>query len=692
MTDFSFRGKIRGHGRSLRRRIRLSEWAIWAERLAIALWPAFSIICLFLALALIGIFGVIDPLTHLALQICFGACLGGGIAYGFWRFRKPAKQDAMNRLDRDSPTKPLAAMSDRLASARSSATDAIWKAHQRRAEKAALALRAAPPDLRLARRDRWAIRLFAPALLIAAIFGSDDGWWDRLGSAVQPPKIEPLIEPSAQREPVVEAWASPPSYTGIETAYLTAQSTGEIISLPAGSEITIRVTDLPNMPRLDAGGLTGVADFRELGGGLSEVVAELEGSGPIRVFDDQDLMAEWQIEAIPDLVPEITTTSRPRATLTRALEIEFEASDDYGVVAAWAEIQPTAEMQGKGLDLEPISFALPLPITRDATSVADSVIEDFTEHPWAGSLVEVILYAEDGAGQIGQTDGITLRLPARHFSDPLAGAIIEQRRDLALDYSKAIRVLDVTQAIMKRPQAIFEDRHGPYLGMRIAVRRLATAIASETVPDAAPELVDLLWDIAISLEDGDISDALKRLRDAEQALRDALENGTDEDIARAIDELRQAMNEYLQELARQAQENPQAQQQQGPQDGQQMSQQDLEQMLNELQRRAESGLRDQARDMLSELSRMLENLQAGQPQMQRGGQGQQALQQLQEMIQRQRDLADRTFDELRQQRREQQGQQGQGNRNEQGQRPGQGGQGQGQGPGQGNEQGREGQG
>ncbi|MEM7238632.1 MAG: TIGR02302 family protein [Pseudomonadota bacterium] len=692
MTQFSFRGKIRGHGRSLRRRIRLSEWALWAERLAVALWPAFSVVCLFLALALIGVFSVVDTHVRLVLQILFGGGLIAALAYGFWRFRRPAKHEAMNRLDRDSPVRPLAAMSDRLASVRSAPTEAIWKAHQRRAEQAALALRAAPPDLRLSRRDSWAFRLFAPALLVAAILGADAGWWNRIGTAFQPAQIDPLVAPAISRNPVVEAWASPPAYTGFETAYLTAQAEGERLSLPEGSEITIRVTDMSELPRLDAGGLTGLAAFAELGGGLSEVVAELEGSGAIRVFNGDELMAQWQVDMIPDQVPEIATTSRPRATLTRALEIEFQASDDYGVVAAWAEIQPTAEMQGKGLVLEPISFALPLPITRDAKTVADSIIEDFTEHPWAGSLVELVLYAEDGAGQVGQTDGVTLRLPARQFNDPLARAIVEQRRDLALDFGQAIRVLDVTQAIMKRPRALFKDRHGPYLGMRMAIRRLATAIASETVPDAAPELVDLLWDIALSLEDGNMTDALERLRDAEQALRDALESGTDEDIARAIDELRQAMNEYLQELARQAEQNPQAQQQQGQQSGEQMSQQDLEQMLNELQRQAESGLRDQARDMLSELSRMLENLQAGQPQMQQGNQGQQALQELQEMIQRQRDLADRTFDELRQQRREQQGQQGQGNRNEQGQRPGQGGRGQGQGPGQGNEPGERGQG
>ncbi|MBY8976262.1 TIGR02302 family protein [Rhodobacteraceae bacterium NNCM2] len=698
MATFSFRGKIRGHGRDLRRRIRLSKLAIWAERLAVALWPAFSVICLFMALALIGTFEHTGPIGHRVLLGSFALALAACLVFGLWRFRKPRQTEAMDRLDADHPARPLATMSDRLASRASDArTDAIWLAHQRRAEAAALTLRPAAPDLRLARRDRWALRLFTPALLLAAVISADEGWLDQLIGAAKPAPLGPESAAAVAREPIVEAWATPPAYTGHETVYLTAQAAGQPVSLPAGAEITIRATDFDNTAVLDAPGLSGVADFQSLGGGLTEVVTELESSGPIRVLDGETLMAEWLIEMIPDQPPVIETTSLPAPTLTRALEIKFSASDDYGIAAAWAEIQPVAEDRGKGLELDPITFALPLPITRDTRSVTDGIIEDLTEHPWAGSMVELVLYAEDGAGQIGTSETTTMRLPGRHFSDPLAAALIEQRRDLALDFSTAMRVLDVIQSITKRPEAIFEDRHGAYLGTRVVVRRLAGGVATETIPEAAPEIVDLLWDIALSLEQGDMSDALKNLRDAEQALRDALENGTDEEIARAIEQLRQAMNEYIQELARQALENPQAQQQQrGQQQGQQLSQQDLEEMLNEMQRRAESGLRDQARDMLSELSRMLENLQAGQPQMQPGGQGQQAMQELQEMIQRQRDLADRTFDDLREQRRQQQGQSGQGNRNEQGQpqpgqRPGEGGTGQGNSPGQGQQSGGQGQ-
>ena len=128
------------------------------------------------------------------------------------------------------------------------------------------------------------------------------------------------------------------------------------------------------------------------------------------------------------------------------------------------------------------------------------------------------------------------------------------------------------------------------------------------------DLVEILWLAALSLEDGDLSSSLERLRTAEEALRRALESGTDEDVRRAMDELRAAMQEYLDEMIRQALERGLEPGDQDQGNARQLSQQDLEDMLDELQRRAESGLRDQARDMLSELSRLPNNPQAGRPQ------------------------------------------------------------------------------
>lgn len=700
MSRFSFEGMIRGHNRSLRRTIRLSRLAIWAERLTGALWPAFVVLCLLVGAALLGLFENVGPLTHRIMLGLAALAILSAFIFGLLGFRRPTDDEAEARLDRDDPGRPLATIKDTLAGGRGTRdSEAIWQAHQRRAAAAAAALKPDAPDLRLSRQDSWSLRLFAPALLLIGFVGAGSLWSTKLVSTLTPPPMKPPAAAAVVRVPSAEAWASPPAYTGQQTIYMTAQADGVPVALPIGTEVTIRVTDLEALPVLTGDSLSGVESFTPLGTGLAEAVVEVQNSGPLTVMDGETVLAEWLIDMIPDNAPEIAIEGRPRTTLTRALEFEFAATDDYGIVSAWAEIVPEGGITDEGLDLEPINFALPLPITGDATEIADKTLETLTEHPWAGAEVEMVLHAEDGASQIGKSEVIRFRLPERQFSNPLAAALVEQRRILALDYGEADRVLDIIQAVARRPDAIFGNKHGAYLGTRMVIRRLANGIIYDRIAEEAPELIDLLWEIALTLEgEGDLDEALQKLRAAQDALREALENGTDEEVRQALDELRAALDEYLQELARQAQENPQAQQQSpNQQSNNQMSQQDFEEMLDELQRQAESGLRDEARDMLSQLNQMLENLQAGQPQQGGQGQGQQAMQELQEMIQRQRDLADRTFDELRQQRREQQnGQNGQGQRGEQGQQsqgqqqPGSGQQG--QAPGQGEGQRGQGQG
>ena len=63
--------------------------------------------------------------------------------------------------------------------------------------------------------------------------------------------------------------------------------------------------------------------------------------------------------------------------------------------------------------------------------------------------------------------------------------------------------------------------------------------------------VSYLWEIALGIEEGNLSAAEKRLRQAQQALQDAIKSGaSDEEIEKAMKELREAMNEFLQRIRR----------------------------------------------------------------------------------------------------------------------------------------------
>jgi uncharacterized protein (TIGR02302 family) len=87
--------------------------------------------------------------------------------------------------------------------------------------------------------------------------------------------------------------------------------------------------------------------------------------------------------------------------------------------------------------------------------------------------------------------------------------------------------------------------------------------------------------------------------------------------------------------------------------------QDLKSMLDRMERLARSGARDAAKQLLSQLQQMLNNLQMARPNQQMDGDDemQQALNELSDMIRRQQQLRDRTFRQGQDQRRQQRGQQ-----------------------------------
>ena len=89
-------------------------------------------------------------------------------------------------------------------------------------------------------------------------------------------------------------------------------------------------------------------------------------------------------------------------------------------------------------------------------------------------------------------------------------------------------------------------------------------------------------------------------------------------------------------------------QNQQPVDPQRMlSQQDLQRMLDRARELARTGSRDAARDLLSQLQEMLENLRMARPGQMRSGQGE-AMRQMQDMMRRQQQLLDRSFRQSRQ--------------------------------------------
>ena len=200
-------GGLRGNEmRVLQRQRKLTRWSLLAERVAFAFWPLFAVICLGLALALLGLHEVLGPLGHRIGLGVFGVAVVAALLLAGNRFRKPVPEEVDARLDEGDPRRPLAILQNSLVVGEGDrASESIWLAHINRAKAAAVALRARMPDLRLSKYDGWGIRLIAPAMLIAAFIGTGGSVGSRLDSVVDPAPLKPVQSTAfAEREAVAE--------------------------------------------------------------------------------------------------------------------------------------------------------------------------------------------------------------------------------------------------------------------------------------------------------------------------------------------------------------------------------------------------------------------------------------------------------------------------------------------------------
>jgi uncharacterized protein (TIGR02302 family) len=651
----------------LARALRRARGSLLWERL----WPALAsvaiVLGLFLAFSWAGLWLILPPLARAIGLIIFGLLVIVA-ALPLAILRLPSVNDGLRRLDRRSGEihRPATAVSDHIAAnGNDPVAQALWQAHVERALLSARKIKAGWPMPRLSLRDPMALRALVSILMVATFFAAGGERFKRVAAAFD---WHGVVAPANFR---IDAWITPPVYTGRPPVMLPGLRPGETaqnaasVAVPSGSQLVIRATGKVNFDIIRKGGIEDApAEARApLPAGTEErrLVIKGDGSAAVHGVLGSDLV--WNFTAIPDRAPTIDLIRDPERQARGALRLDYRVEDDYGVIEAKATFtrkeETTSDKPPRPLFSAP-DYALVLPQQRTRAGTAQTT-HDLTEHPWAGTDVMLTLVARDEAGNEGRSEPRELQLPQRIFVKPLARALIEQRRNLALDAESKPTVLAALDALTIAPER-FTPEAGVYLGLRSIYHDLDHAKSD----DALRDVVARLWDMAVQLEDGNVSQAEQALRQAQEALRQALERGaSDEEIKKLMDQLRAAMDKFLQALAEEMRKNPQ--QLTRPLDRnntRMLSQQDLKSMLDRLENLARSGNKDAARQLLEQLQSMLENLQMARP----GAQGDDgddddmnsALDELGDMIRKQQQLRDKTFKQGQENRRDRQrGQQGQ---------------------------------
>ena len=652
-------------GNPLARRLAGKRFAaraiLYAEALLPRLLPILLLVAGFLALIWFGYFRHVSFWLHVATLGAFVA----GLVILLIRLRG-IEWPTIDRADRMLEARnALAHQAIRVQEDRPAGGDAfaeaLWREHQARMARMIGSLRTGLPEPDIARHDRHALRAI-PVLLVVIAFAFS--YSNRGGLLADVISFRAPAEAAPDMR--IDAWVTPPAHTSKAPVFLTGNGQGEPsdvakgeIRIPQFSELTVRVTGGSGGEQVSyqvTGEDTATAirpeeqkpkDEKAAGAKADTKTSAgaVDGARTMhyKILKDGTLTVNgrtWAFSVIPDRVPEIAFDGIPRATVAAALEISFLAKDDYGLQEAHAEIVPVDQPK-EARPLYPLpEYRLDLP-RRAARDAKGTTSRNLSEHPLSGKRVKITLVAKDAAGQEGRSQPVEMVLPARNFFEPLAAAVAEERQVFALDANQLPRAIALNEALTIRPEETIPNLTH-YLLLQSAHARMQLA----RTDDEMRETADYLWEIALGIEDGNLSLADRRLREAQKALSEALErNASDEEVAKLMKELREAMQAYMQELARQAAKNGQMQQN-AQQQGRVLRQQDLQRMMDQIENLARSGARDQAQQMLSELQRMMNNLQAGRPQQGQGQQNdamRQQMDKLGDLVQKQQKLMEQTF-------------------------------------------------
>lgn len=581
------------------------------------------------------------------------------------KFRFPSRNEALSRIDRVSGFGhgPALVLEDRLGNgAEDPATRALWSLHRRRAEEMVASLRAGLPSPRVVDLDRYALRAAVLVGLFATGFIAGPERYARLAAA-----FDWRFDGLSRADSRLDAWIDPPAYTGrapiVLNLHVTEAEALQRIEAPIGSLVIIRSSGgnaaidvkgaLAEPAQDKASVAVKAAPSPPSPNSASETRLVLRGDALITLSLSGRRLGAFKLIAIPDQPPTIALTDAPRTNARGSLTLAYQVADDYGVVNAEAAFANPLLENGKPAKrslVEAPRIGLVLPSGPQLGGEAETTA-DLSEHAWAGARVAMTLIARDEGGNEGKTEPIEIILPQKPFTKPLARALAEQRRSLVLAPDDKVRVATALEGLMIAPEA-FDTSAGAYLGLRVALARLEAAAKDSDLVEVA----DYLWEMALRIENGDLSDAERDLRAAEQQLRDALQrNAPEEEIRKLSENLRAAMDKFLREFAERQQDQTDRNDPGGDGSRRSIDPKDLQAMLDKMEKMARSGDVADAQKMLERLQNILENLQTARPHRPdpRAREISRALDEFGEMSKDQQDLRDETYQSSESRKRQQ---------------------------------------
>lgn len=190
--------------------------------------------------------------------------------------------------------------------------------------------------------------------------------------------------------------------------------------------------------------------------------------------------------------PTISWVRQPQQSERGRMNMAFKVEASTPLRSLQVQITPIVKMSG--LQVEKDSRDVPTWLLGQKIIQWDGEL-DLTASPLAGSAVTVEVVATDEDKRISRSSVVSLTLPERVFTHPLARAIYNLRKALRQEPDKRNEALRALATVLQQ-RNYFEGRELTLLTLRSAAVRIALDRSDEGLRSA----LDLLWHAASLFE------------------------------------------------------------------------------------------------------------------------------------------------------------------------------------------------
>ena len=619
--------------------------ALWVERLWPLMLPAANAV---MGIAALGLTRLLQSMPDGLHGLVLAAILGG-TAYATWRqwqrIRPPTAHETDRRVERASGLsgQQLSTLQDHPANATTPQIAYLWQVHLQRTAASLGRLRGGWPHPNLHTTGGWQATPLLAAVLAGGLLWTGGHAPSRIMAA-----FVPGVDDADTPAPQVNAWITMPAYAPGAPVFLDAAHTDATV--PAGAQLTVTLNGLNGRPvlRVRRDGrqpVMGAHAFHALGQASWNTESPLLASGTLTLRGRGRTLAQWNLKVTPNPAPEIAWGKDPGSHEGEwRTRLPYHVSQPYGVASLHAEL--IAPDSGQ------IITSVPIPLNGHPHVADDVATPDLSENPWAGEEVTARLVATSSSNVTATSTPIRMRIGARSFTNPVAKAILDIRKRMALHRENRVQGSRELLALGQTDTVLTHQA-----GFMLALTSTAAVLDSEDVSDeyALAQATGRLWFLALDIEhkrhDINNEQADFGVQAAQEAVREQLEHmrqmgaagqGADQqaELQHRMQALKDALSRKMQALTQQAMREHSAMP--AIPEMTMRGEQNLGRMMQQLQDDAANGRDADAMQKLQQMEDMAEGMRNATPQdMAQLAQQMQARQQARELRRDLRDLTTR---------------------------------------------------